>query len=58
MSAVNEHGVPRKMRETYEAIVGIADECRHGHLNDECAELIEGNIIAQAASRYRPRRRH
>jgi hypothetical protein len=37
--SAEEPNVPRKMRERYEAIIGITDEFCHEHLNEEYADL-------------------
>lgn len=52
MSARDEYSIPRKMREKYEAIVGITDEFCREHLNEEYAEL--SRKMAAALSRKRP----
>jgi hypothetical protein len=39
MSAADGHRVPRRMRQRYEAVIGITDEFCRQHLNDEYADL-------------------
>ncbi|CAN5884564.1 hypothetical protein BH18ACT11_BH18ACT11_10660 [soil metagenome] len=52
MSAGAGYKVPRKIRERYEAVVGITDEFCQQHLNDEYADL--SRKMAAALSRERP----
>lgn len=52
MSAGDEHKVPKKMREKYEAVTGITDEFCREHLNEEYADL--SRKMAAALSRKRP----
>src|SRR5215208_4060099 len=52
MSEGDEHGVPREMRERYEAVTGITDGFCREHLNEEYANL--SRKMAAALSRKRP----
>lgn len=52
MNAGDRRSIPRKMREKYEAVVGITDEFCQEHLNEEYADL--SRKMAAALSRKRP----
>ncbi len=52
MSAGDEHKVPKKMREKYEAVTVITDEFCREHLNEEYVDL--SRKMAVALSRKRP----
>lgn len=52
MSVVDEHSVPRNIREKYEAVAGITDEFCGEHLSEEYAAL--SRRMAVVLSRKRP----
>ncbi len=54
MGMENRYSVPRKMREKYEAIVGMTDEFCREHLNEEYAELCRKMAVALCRKRPSP----